>query len=241
MTETQRVPAPRVPLKGRPDLALIIIVSLITILVTKPWGSTAPPNAALESTPPAEAPTSAPTPVEEGYAFDQAVFGNFKPKPEWSIWPAGFFVTVRYVTRETDAAAPSGTTPPPTRSPSASPGASAEPGWPALVTIGPGDHLLWLGIDVPVDWEVRDAHVWRLGSGGTRSAVPVAQLPSDWGPHFTVIGIPVSSGSDRLVIWPRGTYDLEIDLAPGPVTRTIWIDIQTVDAEIPISPDERTR
>ena len=237
MTETQRVPAPRVPLKGRPDLALIIIVSLITILVTKPWGSVAPPNAALESTPATEAPTSGPTPIEEGYAFDQAVFGNFKPKPEWSIWPAGFFVTVQYVTREADEPSPAVTTPPPSGSPAPTPAPSAEAGWPALVTIGPGDHLLWLGIDVPMEWEVREAHVWRLGSGGERTAVPVVQLPSAWGPYFTVVGIPVSAGSDRLAIWPRGIYDVDVTLSPGLVTKTIRIEIQTLDPRL--GPDER--
>jgi hypothetical protein len=239
MTETQRVPAPRVPLKGRPDLALIIIVSLITVLVTKPWGSIAPPDdQALEPTVGAAAPTSpAPTPVEEGYAYSQAIFGPFEPAPEWSIWPAGFFITVLYVSRAPDDGG-SGS-PSPTGSPPASPGSTDEPGWPSKVTIGPGDHLLWLGIDVPVDWQVSEAQVWRLDSDGTRSAVPVVQLPSQWGPHFTVIGIPVSSGSDRLTIWPLGSYDVEVTLAPGPVMKTFRVEIQTLAPELPAGPDDR--
>jgi hypothetical protein len=226
MTETQRVPAPRVPLGGRADIAAFVLVSVLTILVTKPWGAPAAP-ASPTFVPPSAAPTAAPTRFEAGYAYEQGVFGPFQPDPEWSIWPAGFFVTILYVTREATQSQPDDVLPTP-RTPEATPLATPATGWPELVTIGPGDHLLWLGINSPCAWHNREASVWRFEPDGTGAAVPVIRLPSGWGPNLAVIGIPTEAGSERLVIWPKGLYRVEVSLDPGPTVRTFLVDIQTL-------------
>lgn len=228
MTETQRVPAPRVPLGGRADLAALILVTVLTVLITKPWGWGTPAEALAPAAPsPSVEVPPAPTPFEAGYAYEQGIFGPFQPDPEWSIWPAGFFVTVLYVTREATQAQPDDVLPTP-RTPQATPAATPATGWPELITIGPGDHLLWLGINTPEEWLVREAVVWRLEPGGTRSAVPVIRLPSGWGPHLAVVGIPIVPGSDRLAIWPKGRYEVEVSLDPGPTTRTFRVNVQTL-------------
>jgi len=226
MTETQRVPAPRKPLGGRADIAAFVLVTAITVLVAKPWGGPASPTIPA-LTPPAAAVTPAPTLVEAGYAYEQGIFGPFQPDPEWSIWPAGFFVTILYVTREATQSQPDDVLATPS-SPPATPAATAEAGWPELVTIGPGDHLLWLGINTPSEWRIREALVWRLETNGTRSAVSAIRLPSGWGPHLAVIGIPIAPGSSRLAIWPQGSYGVEVSLDPGPTTKTFRVEIETL-------------
>lgn len=248
MSGLQRVPAPRVPFGRHGDLAAIALFVIVAILIAKPWGGGSAPRDA--SPPPTERPmpaTAGPTPFAAGYAYDPGIFGPFEPRPEWSIWPAGFFVTVLYVTREARDLA---TVQPSTAAPGTSvaigmpePAAATEPGagWPALITIGPGDHLLWLGINTPLDWTVRETAVRRRGEDGFRKEVPVVRLPSDWGPPFTVIGIPTSAGSDRLAVWARGSYDLEVTLDPGAVTRSIRIEIETLEPLPTERPDDRPR
>ncbi|MBI2776853.1 MAG: hypothetical protein HYX57_06285 [Chloroflexi bacterium] len=231
MTEVERVPAPRVPLGGRADLAAILLIAVVTMLVAKPWGSAAGP---LDATPYASGPptpTPGPTAFVVGYPYEQAVFGPFEPRPEWSIWPAGFFVTVLYVTREavtspapvasgSDAALPL-----PSASRPAGSVAPDEAAWPAVISIRPGDHLLWLGIDTPVAWTVRGATVWWTSLDGARSRVPVVQLASSWGPNFSVIGIPAAQGSDRLAIWEPGVYEVDVRLDPGSVMRSFRVNV----------------
>lgn len=250
MSDLQRVPGPPAPLGGRGDLAAIGLIVVIAILIAKPWGGT---SAQLDTTPPPTDPTVtatvAPTPVEAGYAYDQSIFGPFEPRPEWSIWPAGFFVTVLYVTREayvpaTDVPSPAPSnfgSPRPTGGSGPTASATAEPGWPATVTIGPGDHLLWLGLNTPRSWAIREVRVWRRSDDGGRAAVPVVELPSRWGPYFTIIGIPVAPGSERLTIWPMGTYDLEVTLDPDGSKRSILVEIQTLDPSPSEGSDERPR
>lgn len=235
MAQTERVPAPRVPFGGRANMAALVLLGLVTLLIAKPWAS---PAARADPAPPSAAasagPTAAPTLVEAGFGYDQSVFGPFEPAPEWSVWPGGFFVTVLYVTRETGPG-PSGDPLP--ASPAASPAASFAPGWPALVTIGPGDHLLWLGLDTPVAFTVRSAEIWRLDPDGTRSSVAVARLPSRWGPYFAVIGIPIHPGSQRLAVWPQGTYEVAVTLDPGGELRTVRVEVHTLEVRALGGPD----
>jgi hypothetical protein len=241
MADIQRVPGPGAPFLGRGNAAAVAVVVLVAVLIAKPWGgATAGPEATAQPLPSVAAPTAAPTPVAAGYAFDQSIFGPFEPSPEWSIWPAGFFVTVLYVSRETHE--DPGPPPSPAVSGSAgpSPTVSGEQDWPAVIRIGPGDHLLWLGMDTPVEWTVREAMVWRLGDGGARTAVPVAQLASAWGPHFSVIGIPLVIGSDRLTIWPHGSYELEVTLDPGGLIKRVQIEVETLDLVSPDGVEGRT-
>ena len=238
MAATERVPAPRVPFGGRGNVAALVLLGLVVLLIAKPWGS---PAARADPAPMSAAasagPTPAPTLVEAGFGYDQSVFGPFEPAPEWSVWPGGFFVTVLYVTREASSepsgnSSPSGPAASPA-SPAVSPGASVEPGWPAVVTIGPGDHLLWLGLDTPVAFTVRSTEIWRLDPDGTRSSVAVARLPSAWGPYFAVIGIPIYPGSQRLTIWPQGTYEVAATLDPGGELKTVRVEVQTLGDRAP--------
>jgi hypothetical protein len=180
--------------------------------------------------------------MEPGFAYDQSVFGPFEPEPEWSVWPGGFFVTILYVTREAHqepsaAPTPSGGLP----APSSSPPGTAAAGWPASITIGPGDHLLWLGLDTPLAFTVRTATVWRLHEDGSRTSVPVVRLPTEWGANFAVIGIPVAPGSDRLSVWPRGEYEVSVQLGPNGEMRTLSVDIHTLDDHARESPDAHPR
>jgi hypothetical protein len=227
VTETQRVQAPRLPLGGRGEIAAILLVALVSALILKPWAT---PAAAPQtgpnpfSTPP---PRPAPTFVQPGYPYEQDIFGPFEPGSEWSIWPAGFFITVQYVTRTANETPGANEPAAPTGEPRPTEGASGQRGWPSVVTIGPGDHLLWLGLDTPREWRVFDVAVWLVGAGGGRSAVPAARLPSVWGPNFTVLGLPVSPGSDRLKVWPAGSYEVVVLLDPGPVRKTFRLEILT--------------
>ncbi len=253
MSDLQRVPAPRLPFGRHGELAALVLDVIVGILVVKPWGDgtgqlgdadAGPTRALPTATPPVAA---APTPFEAGYVYDQSIFGPFEPNPEWSVWPGGFFVTVLYVTREAEVPATASPGPP-----AVSPGASVGPsgsgpppspevdGWPAAVVIGPGDHLLWLGLDTPRAWTVREARVWRVNEDGSRAPVPVVELPSQWGPHLTIIGIPVAEGSERLSIWPKGSYDLEVTLDPDGSQRSIRVEIQTLPEPTP-SPEDQPR
>jgi hypothetical protein len=226
MTETQRVPAPRLPFTGHGDLAVLIAVGILAALVIKPWGAAAP-DAAPSAAPlgVAPGPTGAPAVIEPGFAYDQSAFGNFEPAPEWSIWPGGFFVTLLYTTRAADAMPSIG---PPRATPEASPSVPAGAGWPPAVTIGPGDHLLWLGLDTPEEYTVRTASLWRLRADGTPSPVEIVRLPSSWGPYFAVFGIPIPGSANRLSVWPRGSYEVSVILDPTGETRTIRVDVQTL-------------
>lgn len=236
MTETQRVQAPRPPLGGRGDIVAILLLVLVSVLILKPWGTPAAaprPGPNPFATPPSE---SAPTVVQPGYPYEQAIFGPFEPAAEWSIWPAGFFVSVQYVTRAARETPGADESVAPTGEPQPTGGASDQQGWPSVITIGPGDHLLWLGLDTPREWRVFDVAVWLVGDGGARSAVPAVKLPSEWGPNFTVLGLPVSPGSDRLTIWPTGSYEVVVLLEPGPVQKTFRLEILTVPPPSPTEP-----
>lgn len=238
MTETQRVPAPRVPLRGHGEAAALLLVGIVILLIAKPWApaSSADPATAPWST--GNPPTTVPTLVEAGFAYDPGVFGAFEPAPEWSVWPGGLIVTLLYVTRE---AGPGPSAEPPGATPPASPAAPSRPGWPSVVTIGRRDHLLWLGLNTPITFTVRDATLSHLRDDGSRSAVPVVRLPTNWGTNFAVIGIPMAPGSNRLAVWPQGSYEVAVTLDPSGEMRTILVEVQTLEDPQRDQPDERPR
>ena len=133
--------------------------------------------------------------------------------------------------RETPPAAPT-----PAGAPAATPAPSAGEGWPASITIGPGDHLLWLGLNTPIAFTVRDAQLWHLHEDGSRSEMPVVRLPTEWGPNFAVIGIPVTRGSNRLSVWPEGQYEVAVRLDPTGELRTMLVDVQTLADPVRATP-----
>jgi hypothetical protein len=249
MTEVRRVSAPGSPFGGR-DRAIGAVVAIgIAVAIIKPWGGGPGLSPATPRPSPSVAATPAPA-VLDGHAFDPKLFGPFEPAPDWSIWPAGYFVSVRYVSRQavdspaTEPPAAPGTEPspavPPTPSPDPAGPPDEGPAWPHEIVVGPGDHLLWLGINTPLGWTIRDTSLTRTSPGVATEDVPLTRLPSDWDDHFAVLGIPVAPGAERLVDWPPGHYRLAITVDPGRVTRTIEVQILTTP-EPPAAPPQVIR
>ena len=244
MTEVRRVSAPGSPFSGRERAIAAVVTIGVLAAILKPWGSD-PGAGAVTPRPSARASAAAtPAPVDlAGHAYDQNLFGPFEPAPDWSIWPAGYFVSVRYVTREAvdqpivePTASPAGR-PSSSATPSAAPPASGDgPAWPPGIVVGPGDHLLWLGINTPLGWTIRDAGLRLTGTDGSRTEVPLTRLPTDWGDHFAVLGIPMGPASERLIDWPPGRYRLSITVDPGRITRTIEISIMTAPEPVAAPP-----
>ena len=243
MTEVRRVSAPGSPFGGR-DRAIGTVVAIgILVAIIKPWGSGPASTAATPRPSASSAATAAPVTLA-GHSYDQKLFGPFEPAPDWSIWPAGYFVSVRYVSRQAidspaNGPAPAGGAPSPTASVTPTPAPSgppdAGPAWPPEIVVGPGDHLLWLGINTPHGWTIRATSLRRTATGGALEDVPLTRLPSDWDDHFAVLGIPVEPASDRLIDWPPGRYRLAITVDPGRVTRTIDVLVLTTP-EPPAAP-----
>jgi hypothetical protein len=260
MAELKPVRLPPSSFGGRDRAAMTLVAIGILAAIIKPWGGgqgdrpapTAYPTAAIASSEP---------PADDGRRFDPDMFGPFEPPPDWSIWPAGYFISVQYVTRA-GAPGPSLTPAPPSASPgtsgspagasgspgstepagSAGPGPSQSPGpssgpgpsssprvadWPPEIDVGPGDHLVWLGINTPRGWTLRSVELHRMQPEGSSVVVPVRRLPSRWDDHFTVIGLPIDAVSDRLADWPPGTFELRIVVDPGGIRRTIVVRVRT--------------
>jgi hypothetical protein len=244
MTVTQRVPKPPSRLEGHEGTAAAVVLVAILAAILKPWGSGS--GTPVQTTAPFASPSPAPSPEPTtlGYVFDAELYGPFEPSPEWSIWPAGYFVSVKFVTRARDVAvlpgpvesAPSSPDRP-TASPAieAAPSEGPGPNWPTVVDILPGEHLLWLGINTPRGWSVRDLVLRRVEPGGT-TPVSTRRLPSRWDDHFTIVGIPTTGTAETLSIWPTGDYLLEVVVAPGDLERTIVIHVRTA-ADVVGDPD----
>ena len=234
MTDVQRVSRPGSPFGGR-DRALALVVAIgVLAAIAKPWGDPSRPLIPLPSL------RAAPSPTVEaqlpGRPYEPELFGPFEPAPSWSIWPAGYFVSVKYVTRRGQPGSepepsPSRSPGPSGTAPSSKPGsteAARGPDWPPIIEVGPGDHLLWLGVDTPLGWTIRTSTLARIGPDGRPVNVPITRLPSDWDDHFAVLGIPVVGRADRLTDWPRGDYRLTITVDPGGLARTIVVRIETL-------------
>jgi hypothetical protein len=238
MTATQRVPPPPSRLAGHEGaLALVVLIAILGA-IGKPWGAGSGASAPMPSVSIVASPTEAVEPRSARLVFDPTLYGPFEPPPDWSLWPAGYFVSIQFVTRESNADRPVGPVPSvalaepsgvdSSPSPAVVPPLAAGPDWPSALEIGPGDHLLWLGINTPLGWSVREAVLRRLGRNGASSVISTARLPSPWDDHFTVIGIPTGQ-EDILAVWPNGHYRLDLTVMPGEIERTIAIDVRTLD------------
>ena len=236
MAELQPVPRATSPFSGREGPVAIVLGIALLVVIVKPWGSGQP-----EPTPfqvPSPSPIASGSSGGADSALRVELFGPFEPTPEWSIWPAGYLTTILYVTRAAQSevppsAPPSGddATAGPSSSAGSAPYVSPLPaaGWPATIDVGPGDHLLWLGIDTPRGWTVDSAVLRRLEVGQPDTVVPTRMLASPWPSHFSVLALAPDEGEGEtaLQVWPAGDYTLELKVSPGDVRRILEIRIRT--------------
>jgi hypothetical protein len=234
MAQLQPVPRASSPFGGREGPVAIVLGIALLVAIVKPWGSGEP-----EPTPfrvPSPSPIAAGASGGADAALRVDLFGPFEPAPEWSIWPAGYLTSIMYVTRAAQSevlpsAPPSGddATASPSSSAEAPPSASPQPaaGWPATIDVGPGDHLLWLGIDTPRGWSVDSAVLRRLEIGRPDTEVPTRMLASPWPSHFSVLALAPDEGATKLEVWPAGDYSLELRVSPGDLRRILKIRIRT--------------
>jgi hypothetical protein len=99
MSELTKVPGPSSPLRGIGGKVVTVVVIAIALAIVKPWGTGEPITAGLPDVPePSPTPASSESnTVDLGY--DNAVFGVYEPKPEWALWPAGYFTTFGFAMR----------------------------------------------------------------------------------------------------------------------------------------------
>jgi hypothetical protein len=247
MAQLQPVPRAPSPFAGR-EGALVAAVGLaLLIAIVKPWG----PGAGEPMPSPYASPkvtASAAASDGRGFELRTEMFGPFEPTPEWSIWPAGYFVSVMYVARaprnvvvaspepsdKGQNASPSQSAVP-AQSPSSPPGAD----WPATIDVGVDDHLLWIGINTPRGWTLDRALLRRIGADGASTAVEIRRIPSPWPDHFTALGLASPGSEHALAVWPAGIYNLELVVSPGDIRRTLEIRIQTAPDPAPELPSRQ--
>jgi hypothetical protein len=219
MAELQPVPNKPSPVAGREGAVAVLVGIALLLVIVKPWGSMA--DRARPTASPFPSHTATPsTAVGKDSDLQVALFGPFEPTPEWSIWPAGYFVTVMYVARAPRTEPRSSLAPP----------ASAPPGaeWPARIEVGEQDHLLWLGIDTPRGFKLETAALRRSNADGTSTIVDTRLIPSPWPSHFSVVALPRRATDTGLTVWAAGDYHLQLAVSPGDIRRTIEISIHTV-------------
>jgi hypothetical protein len=218
MAKVQPVPKAPSPFGGRGGTVAALVGIALLLAVVKPWGS------ATDRTGPSPSPSAGPSAAATLSVGRDAAgvdfFGPFEPTPEWSIWPAGYFVSVMYVARAPDGA------------PRASHGPASTPppalAWPARIDVGPQDHLLWLGIDTPRGRTLDSAVLRRVDRDRTERLVATRLIASPWPSHFSVVALAGGSADGALAVWQAGDYDLELAVSPGDVRRTIKIHIRTL-------------
>ena len=224
MAELQPVPHAPSPVAGREGAVAVLLVIALLAVIVKPWGSTA--DRAEPTASPFPSHTAQPsTAVGKAPDLQVALFGPFEPTPEWSIWPAGYFVSVMYVARA----------PRTEPRPSLALSATSPPGadWPARIEVGEQDHLLWLGIDTPRGFKLETATLRRVDADGTRTIVDTRLVPSPWPSHFSVVALQRGTSDTALTVWPSGDYGLQLVVSPGDIRRTIEISIRTLPADKP--------
>jgi hypothetical protein len=224
MATLQPVPKVPSPVAGREGAVAVLLGIALLAVIVKPWGSMTDRAEATASPFPSH--TAEPsTSADKDSDLQVALFGPFEPTPEWSIWPAGYFVSVMYVARAPRTEPRSSLAPPAT----APPGAE----WPARIEVGEQDHLLWLGIDTPRGFKLETATLRRANADGTGTIVDTRLIPSPWPSHFSVVALPRGTTDTTLTVWPAGDYRLQLVVSPGDVRRTIEISIRTITAAVP--------
>jgi hypothetical protein len=132
--------------------------------------------------------------------------------------------------------APSSSAPTPAASGApASPAPSAdlgpEPLWPSTIRITSGNHLAFLGVNMPLGYRVTGIGLTRMTDTGDE-AVDTITPASDWPSHFTIIAV-ADEARKALDRWPPGRYRLVLAFEPDHITRTIEIDIDPTPDDVP--------
>jgi hypothetical protein len=237
----------RVPLRPRPNRNWLPTIGLgfaifIALVIVKPWDSPLPSTAGNPTTQPTffVAPTER-TGVPD---YNPLLFGLREPDPAWELWPAGYVVQfglagpVRVHGQDGATPAPgasaspgpseeprastAATAPPP--DPSDAPG-STEPGVdtpppptdPHVVDLGPADHLVALGINMPLEFRVISIDLeLERGDDCCLEAVPHVRLPTLWeSAHFVVIAPEDPAAAGQPDAWTPGEYLLYLAARDG--------------------------
>jgi hypothetical protein len=210
----------------------------VLIAIAKPWapgGSAGQPGGIATAAPPTAPPTVDPATLVDpaiGFssrAYDPKIFGYHEPPAAWGIWPAGFLVTFGFVIQVPDV--PGASTSPstsgvgPRASNPAGPGSGDESSfaWPQGFEVPDGNHLLLIGINMPLGHSVLGTILSRLDpTSGAMVQVAVERLKSPWPSHFVVVAL-AGATADLLNVWPAGHYRLDVTFGPEGVTRSIEI------------------
>jgi hypothetical protein len=238
LADLQPVRPPRSSLQGHGALAATVLVILILAAMIKPWGgSGGPPPATLFPSVTAIARPSgdgsaaqAPSPSGFDLRYRAELFGGPEPRPGWGIWPAGYLVTFGFaaLVPPVASAKPSPSVRPdrtvnPSMSAAGPSGAALQ--WPVRFDVSEGSHLLVLGINTPLGYDVSRVDLRRFTTGGGLAPVGIEQLPSPWPDHLTVIGIRSRATDGHLEVWPAGRYRLDWTTDPGAIGQSIEIRI----------------
>ena len=236
MADLQPVRPPRSRLQGHGALAGTLVFMAIIAAVIKPWGGpgdspTLPfPSGPSTETTSGEAPRAeGPSPSGFDLRYRPELFGGPEPLPGWGLWPAGYLVTFGFAAPlpPVASAKPSPSVMPSRPARSATPGQSSLPSlsWPVRLVMPEGSHLLVLGINTPVGYDVSKVDLRRYTAAGELSSVGIEQLPSPWPDHFTVIGIRSQAIDRHLEVWPPGRYRLDWTTDPGSIGQSIEIQV----------------
>jgi hypothetical protein len=224
---------------GRSGLLATIVALAVVTAIAKPWTpggtagqpggiATAPPSTTSPSVDPATLVDPAIGFSRRGY--DPMIFGFHEPPAAWGIWPAGFLVTFGFVIQVPDVPPAATQVPklggPHPSQPAASPsGLSDETSiaWPAGFEVPDGNHLLLIGINMPLGHAVLGTTLSRLDTtSGAMVPVALERLKSPWPTHFVVVAL-AGGTADLLSVWPAGQYRLDVTFGPEGVTRSIEI------------------
>ena len=233
MAEFERVPLrPRPNRNWLPTIGLGFAVFLVLVIV-KPWES---PRTATAGDPTGQ-PTFyvAPTDRVGPPPYNPMLFGLREPDPAWELWPAGYVVRFGMAgplkvqgpgdPRPGSSGTPGASAPPRSSAtpessagpeatqpsgPEASPAVTSRPSEPGVIDLGPADHLVALGINMPLEFRAisMDLEIER-GEDCCLEAVPFVHLPTLWeSGHFVVIAPEDPAAAGQPVAWDTGEYVL---------------------------------
>ena len=230
--------------------ATIVVIGILAAAI-KPWGSAGgPPGATLfpsaptTENPSGEAPQAgAPSPSGFDQRYRPDLFGGPEPLPGWGLWPAGYMVTFGFAAPVPPLASaepsPSAVVSRPggSSAPSSGPTRSAQTlppllSWPVRLDMPSGDHLLVLGINTPLGYDVSQVDLRRYTAADSLTSVGIERLPSPWPDHFTVIGIRSRATDGHLEVWPPGRYRLDWTTDPGAIGQSIEIRILPLPEDV---------